>query len=265
MAIVDTHCHASLSWFEPVETLLFQMDTYGVDKAVLVQHGGEYDNSYLLACAEQHSGRFAVMGMVDPTLPDAPETLAAWHARGVGSVRLFAPPGAAFVADRNDPVTLWRKAAELGMPVSSPANALEVTSPSFRALIEELPDLQLILEHYGFLRLREDQRDEAYAKLLELARFPNVTMKIHGLGELMPRPFPLRNPTFDIAQAPDHIDRAMQAFGADRLMLATDWPPSAGREGYANVLSHLKAYLSRYSTDQQAAVLASTAQRIFAL
>jgi L-fuconolactonase len=44
MATVDTHCHVSLSRFEPVETLLFQMDTYGVDKAVLVQHGGEYDN-----------------------------------------------------------------------------------------------------------------------------------------------------------------------------------------------------------------------------
>jgi L-fuconolactonase len=265
MAVVDTHCHASLSWFEPVETLLFQMDTYGVDKAVLVQHGGEYDNSYLLACAEEHLGRFAVMGMVDSTLPDAPETLAAWHARGVGSVRLFGPPGAAFVADRSDPVVVWRKAAELGMPVSTPSNALEISAPSFQSLIEELPDLHLIFEHYGFLRLREDQQEEAYEKLLELARFPNVTMKIHGLGELIPRPFPLRNPTFDVAQAPDHIDRAMQAFGAHRLMLASDWPLSAGREGYSNVFSYLKAYLSRYSTDQQAAVLGSTAERIFAL
>lgn len=71
MAIVDTHCHASPDWFEPIESLLFQMDTCGVDKAVLVQHGGEYDNAYLLTCAEQHSGRFAVTGLVDTKLPDA--------------------------------------------------------------------------------------------------------------------------------------------------------------------------------------------------
>jgi L-fuconolactonase len=258
MSIVDTHCHASLDWFEPIETLLFQMDTYGVDKAVLVQHGGEYDNSYLLTCAEQHSGRFTVMGLVDPTRADATGVPRGQRLRGVGSVRLFAP-----TESGGDPIALWRKAAELGMPVSSPSNAFELTTPSFQTLIQELPDLPIILEHYGFLRLPEDQRPDAYDKLLKLARFPNVTMKIHGLGELMPRPFPLAHPTFDIAQAPDHIDRAMHAFGADRLMLATDWPPSAAREGYPNVLSHLKAYLSRYSTEQQAAVLGSTAEHFF--
>lgn len=74
------------------------------------------------------------------------------------------------------------------MPVSSPSNALEVTAASFQALILELPDLQIIIEHFGLLRLAADQRADAYEKLLELARFPNVTMKIHGLGELMPRP-----------------------------------------------------------------------------
>jgi L-fuconolactonase len=256
--IVDSHCHASLDWFEPIETLLFQMDTYGVDKAVLVQHGGEFNNSYLLNCAEQHSGRFAVTGLVDTKLPDAPQTLAAWHARGVGSVRLFAP-----TESGGDPIALWRKAAELGMPVSSPSNALELIAPSFQALIQELPDLVIIIEHFGFLRLLSDQRADAYDKLLELARFPNVTMKIHGLGELMPRPYPLTHPSFDIAEAPDHIDRALQAFGADRLMLATDWPPSAAREGYPNVLSHLKAYLSRYSAEQQASVHGSTADHVF--
>jgi hypothetical protein len=67
------------------------------------------------------------MGMVNPTLPDAPETLA----------------------------------AELGMPVSTPLNAFEISAPSFQALIEDLPDLHLILEHYGFLHLREDQQEKA--------------------------------------------------------------------------------------------------------
>ena len=259
MATVDTHCHTSLSWFEPVETLLFQMHSHAVDKAVLVQHGGEFDNSYLLKCAEQHSGRFSVMGFVDTKLPDAPETLAAWHARGVGSTRLFAP-----TADgRGDPASIWRAAAALGMPVSTPSNAFDVTAPTFVALIKELSTLPIILEHYGFLRLAEDRWPEAYDQLLTLARFPNVYFKVHGFGELMPRPYPARNPTFDLAQAPGHIDRALQAFGADHLMLATDWPPSAAREGYPNVLSHLREYLARYSVDQQASVLARTAEHVF--
>ena len=34
MVIVDTHCHVSPYWYEPVETLLHQMNSNGVDKAV---------------------------------------------------------------------------------------------------------------------------------------------------------------------------------------------------------------------------------------
>jgi hypothetical protein len=26
MVVVDTHCHASLDWYEPIETLLYEMD-----------------------------------------------------------------------------------------------------------------------------------------------------------------------------------------------------------------------------------------------
>ena len=47
MLIIDTHTHAGNNWFEPIEVLEFQMDRNGVDGAVLVQHGGTFDNTYL--------------------------------------------------------------------------------------------------------------------------------------------------------------------------------------------------------------------------
>lgn len=258
MLSIDTHCHASLGWFEPIETLVYQMDTFSVDKAVLVQHRGEFDNSYLLDSARAHPNRFTVMGLVDGTAPDATETLAAWQVRGVGSVRLQVPG-----TSEGDPESLWRKAAELGMPVSTPSNAFDVTSGAFTRLIDELADLPIIVEHYGFLRLEESRWEEGYRDLLKLARFPNVYMKIHGFGELMPRPFPARAPPFDISEAPDHIDRALAAFGADRLMLATDYPPSSNREGYPNVVGLLRDYLTRFPTSDQENVLGGTAASIF--
>jgi L-fuconolactonase len=49
MVVVDTHCHASPYWYEPVETLLDQMNRHGVAQATLIQIGGEYDNAYLIA------------------------------------------------------------------------------------------------------------------------------------------------------------------------------------------------------------------------
>ena len=259
MATVDTHCHSSRSWFEPLEVLMMHMERNGVDKAVLVQHRGQYDNSYLLDGARDNPGWFAVTGFVDTALSDAPETLTAWHAKGMQSVRL-ATPGK---RGERDNTSTWRKAAELVMPVSTPSNAEEVTEKRFLQLIEELADLPIILEHYGFLGLAEERWEEGYRELLLLARYPSVYMKIHGFGEFMPRPFPAREPPFDLAMAPDYIDRAITAFGANRLMLATDYPPSAAREGYGNVVALLREYLTRWSTAEQETILGKTAERLF--
>ena len=86
MLIIDTHCHAGNNWFEPIETLEFEMERNGVDKAVLIQHGGTYDNTYLLQEAAKRPGRFKVAVLVDPEsrdplgdLAQLAEQGAAWH------------------------------------------------------------------------------------------------------------------------------------------------------------------------------------------
>ncbi len=35
MIIVDTHTHAGLNWFEPVDMLIHQMNLNGVEKAII--------------------------------------------------------------------------------------------------------------------------------------------------------------------------------------------------------------------------------------
>ena len=72
MDFVDTHCHAGTSWFEPIETLLACMDNNGVQRALLTQHRGMYDNSYLLECIARFPGRFSAIAGVDASDPDAP-------------------------------------------------------------------------------------------------------------------------------------------------------------------------------------------------
>ena len=79
MRIVDTHTHAGLNWFEPVEMLIHQMNLNGVENAVLIQHGrpqtGGYDHTYLFECVERFPGRFAEVVIVDVNQPDALEEL----------------------------------------------------------------------------------------------------------------------------------------------------------------------------------------------
>ncbi len=259
MLTIDTHCHASPTWFEPVELLVFQMDRNQVDKAVLIQHRGQYDNRYVLECMKGFPDRFVAVGVVDTTLPDAPETLAHWAAEGIQGVR-FNPmersPG-------NDPLAIWRRAAELGRVASCLGTGEEYASEDFRRLIEDLPDLSVIVEHLGYVGRDDDTSYTYYKKILALARYPNTYMKVPGLGEIMPRPLPARDPTFDINEVPPVIDMAIDAFGAGRLMLGTDYPPCSNREGYANVVRFVCEYLSRRSTSEQEAILSGGAASFF--
>src|SRR5919204_5115944 len=78
MLIVDTHCHALPHWFEPVEVLLHQMHANGVEKALLVQVRGQFDNRYIMECVRRFPGRFAPIVIVDTDRPDAPQTLEQW-------------------------------------------------------------------------------------------------------------------------------------------------------------------------------------------
>ena len=261
MLTIDTHCHASPFWFEPIEVLLFQMNRNAVDKAALIQHRGQYDNRYLLECAARFPGRFAVVAMVDTTRPDAPDTLARWAAEGVVGVRL-APmersPG-------SDPLAIWRKASELGLVVSSLGAHEEYASDEFRKVVQELPDLTIIIEHLGYVGTGAQSPYVPYRKILSLSQHSNTYMKVPGFGEIMARPMPARSPTFDLSTVPPFIDMAFEAFGADRLMIGSDFPLSAAREGYANVFSHLREYLSRRSVAEQGAIFGKTAASLFKL
>lgn len=71
--------------------------------------------------------------------------------------------------------------------------------------------------------------------MLALAKYPTVYMKVPGLGEISTRAMPVRTP-FPLDDAPPLIEMAIEAFGANRLMWGSDFPPSAGREGYGNAL-----------------------------
>ena len=62
--IIDTHCHAGINWFEPIENLIFQMDKNSVDKAVLIQHKGS-TNNYLYECLNRFSNKFSIVTAVN--------------------------------------------------------------------------------------------------------------------------------------------------------------------------------------------------------
>ena len=276
MRIVDTHTHAGLNWFEPVEMLIHQMNLNYVEKAVLIQHGrpqtGGYDHDYLFECVTRFPGRFSVVVIVDVTRADAPETLARYAARGAAGIRLNPTqrsPG-------SDPLAIWRKADELGLVVSCMGGVDETASDDFSELVAALPGLPIILEHMAgggegaaFPANGPGPQPPytTFRKAMELAKFSNVSIKVHGMGEISPRPSVLQTryglDFFD--SVPPLMEIARDAFGVRRMMWGSDYPPVSGREGYRNALHGAMDSPAFDSQEDREWVMGETALRVFKL
>jgi len=258
MVTVDTHCHATPYWFEPIEILLDQMTRNDVDKAALIQIRGMYDNSYLIECMRRFPGRFSVVVIVDTDRPDASETLERWVREGAEGIRLSPTtrsPG-------RDPLAIWRKATELGIPVSSLGSVEEFASPEFEDIIRQFPNLNIIIEHLGGGGRDTTPPHTKYRRVLGLARYSNTFMKVPGLGELCQRPMPFRQP-FPFEHIPPLIEMAMDAFGPSRLMWGSDFPPVAFREGYRNALRWPMEHVSFRSENDKEWVFGKTAMSLW--
>ena len=119
------------------------MDENDVNGAVLIQHGGTYDNEYLLNAAAAHAGRFKVVAMIDPDDTDPTGTLERLAGQGAAGIRLS--PSARVRGP--DPLALWKKAGELGMTISSLGSAVEFASTEFKRLLDSCPHTSLVIEH----------------------------------------------------------------------------------------------------------------------
>ena len=262
MAIVDSHCHVSLSWYEPVERLVDQMDQNGVERAVLIQILGQANNDYQFECVRRFPRRFASVVCVDTDHSDAPRTLERLAGRGISGIRLRASarsPG-------DDPFAIWRTVARLKLSVSCPGRSDEFASPEFAQIIQSLPELPIVIEHLGSLNLPANPDSpslETSRKIFGLARFPNTYIKIHGLGEFCQRAMPVAEPFPFEQPIPPLLDMAFDAFGPQRMMWGSDYPPVSGREGYRNALTLPMEHFAAKSDRERQLIFGEVAGRVF--
>ena len=262
MSIVDSHCHVSTLWYEPVETLLYQMDACGVEQAVLVQMQGQFDNSYQAECVQGFPGRFASVVMVDTDRADASAELERLHADGARGVRL--KPSTRSPGDDN--LDIWKTAERLGMTVSCIGSDAEFSSATFTRIVKAVPNLQIVIEHLGsdagVDELCSDAEQTKRGAFL-LARFPNVYMKITGLGEFCERSMPVSGQFPFERPIPPLLISACDAFGAGRLMWGSDYPPVSFREGYRNALELTMAEYSFLDESDHKLVFGGVAKTVF--
>lgn len=252
MPIVDTHCHTGIHKYEPVEHLLYHMEQSGVDRAVIIQYNGNSDNSYLVECLRCHADRLKGAMIVAPN--DDGTAIRQWAEQGVGGIRLRADSRAATA----DPLAHWRTAAELNLVVSAFCSPSMLLSPQFLEVVVSFPNLKIVIEHLGGVGENVEPLYDEFVEVLKLASHPNLTMKLPGFGEFCHLPHPF-------AEVPPLARMALEAFGPQRLMWGSDYPPVSSREGYDNSLTFPREYFSDLSADDRGWIFGDTAVQVWGL
>ncbi|MHA3725231.1 amidohydrolase family protein [Leucobacter sp. HY1910] len=132
--------------------------------------------------------------------------------------------------------------------------------PEVAALADAVPELSIVLDHLGKPAVGSAAAPQTPAQTWErhlrgLAQRPNVTCKVSGLpGE--------SNGAWSETQLTPFLDTALDAFGAERLMFASDWGASFGDDieaGYGRWLE----FVSRWAGAHSDQVLGLTGARVY--
>jgi predicted TIM-barrel fold metal-dependent hydrolase len=246
-----------------VELLVEEMDAFGVTHCVLVQtiyHG--WDNRYLAECVKAHPKRFKGQGLIDPTDPRVAEKLDYWMTEYPLSGMRFSP----IYYLENDqwldaPASddLWRTARKH----SAIFNYFIATTqlPRLENRIQKYPDVRVVIDHLARIDLKLQDPLPEFQKLLRLAQYPNVWVKVSELSVLSPSgAYPYRD-TFA------YVRRLADAFGPDRLLWGTGFPSvtrtEAGRPTLEQELALVRREIDFFTDEDRAKILGTNAATLW--
>jgi predicted TIM-barrel fold metal-dependent hydrolase len=241
------------------EQMIAAMDAVGVDGAILVSPFTmyRYDASYAIGVRAAHPGRFCLIKPVDPADPAVADTVAEWAKQeGAVAVRIMMTRGVS--TDAADPGInrVLAAAARHSLPVNLLCwGRLE----QVQQMAARNPDTMLVIDHLGLQQPFEPPAPEKpfaeLPKVLELAKRPNVTIKISGACTLSREPFPYK----DIW---DPLGRIFDAYGFDRCMWGTDWTRAVALLTYKQGVDAFRL-TDRLSDSDRAKLMGGTLQRVY--
>jgi L-fuconolactonase len=116
-------------------------------------------------------------------------------------------------------------------------------------LVQNFPDQPFVVDHIAKPPIKEHILSPWEQDFRELATYENVTCKLSG----MVTEADWKNWTPDDLKP--YLDIVLDAFGADRLMIGSDWPVSTLCGDYTTVMNVVIDYVKKLSPQDQAKIL----------
>jgi len=149
--------------------------------------------------------------------------------------------------------------------------------PDLIDLATAFPDTKIVLDHLGgpigVVRsetLQEDVFNEWRVLINELAKCPNVSIKLGGLGskfagfDFHSREKPPSSDQAAEAWRP-FIETAIEAFGTKRSMFESNFPPDKGTCSYRTLWNAFKKIAASFSEDEKDDLFSGTARAFYRL
>lgn len=235
--------------FTPEELLSYSQPC-GVERIVLVQmsYYGT-DNSYMLDTMARFPGVFGGIAVIDELAGDVEAEMDRLGALGVRGFRLQPREGSFAGYGR-----MFAHAAQSGQAMCCLMNPAELLS--LDRLCSEYPHTTVVVDHLCRIGVSGRVEKSEVAALCALAEHPNAQVKVsafYALGSKQP-------PYDDLLPL---IERVYEAYGARRLMWATDCPYQVQTATYEDSLSLVRDRVAWRSEEDRDWVLGGTAERTF--
>jgi predicted TIM-barrel fold metal-dependent hydrolase len=144
-------------------------------------------------------------------------------------------------------------------------------------LARAFPDTKIVLDHCGgpigvgsYANRREEIFTVWKASILDIAKCPNVVVKLGGLAmrllgyDFHERPKPPSSEEAAAAWRP-YIETCIEAFGANRCMFESNFPPDKGQCSYQVIFNAFKRIAADYSEAEKTALFSRTAADFYRL
>lgn len=207
--MVDAYAHCGIGMYRPVEDVRLTLDAAGVQRAVLCQHLGEYDNGYLGSVVAAEPERFAAVALVDGMATT-------WREQLDNVTRSGTFRGIRITDDvLNENPELAHEAAMRGfvIVVYAPGGIAGALAP-VRQLLGSCPGATVEITHLGNPLIENGAVAKGF-ELLELAAEPGVVVTMSGLPMFCAYPH---------HELDELIKAALAAFGPTRLLWGSNFP-----------------------------------------